>query len=222
VADKGVGMNRDVQGKIFEPFFTTKEVGKGTGMGLATVYGIVKQHQGWVEVESEPGAGSVFKVFLPVANGQVSKNNGSEATFIRADDASRTIFIVEDETPLRIMASKVLQRMGYQVVAAKDGPEALSLWPKHRGKIDLLFTDMVMPGGMTGRELADQILREDPRLPVIYSTGYSADLLNSGVNLIEADNYLLKPYDASTLADAVKKALAKTDLPRNGSPVFAR
>ena len=209
VADEGSGMDETVRKKIFEPFFTTKEVGKGTGMGLATVYGIVKQHQGWIEVESKPGVGSVFKVFLPVADQEAQKTSESGTDLIRAADVqSRTIFVVEDEAPLREMASTILKRLGHQVVVAQDGPEALSLWPQHRGKIDLLFTDMVMPGGMTGRELADRLLREEPRLRVIYSTGYSMDLFSSGIELVEGVNCLLKPYDATALARAVKKAFA--------------
>jgi len=209
VADKGSGMDETVRRKIFEPFFTTKGVGKGTGMGLATVYGIVKQHQGWIEVESRPGAGSVFKVFLPVADRGAEKALESKTGLIRATDIqSRTIFLVEDETSLREMASKILKRLGYQVVTAGNGPEALALWPQHRGKIDLLLTDMVMPGGMTGRELADCLLREAPGMPVIYSTGYSLDLIDSDTNFGTQAECLFKPYDASALANAVNKVFA--------------
>jgi len=209
VADEGSGMNESVRKKIFEPFFTTKDVGKGTGMGLAMVYGIVKQHQGWIEVESKLGTGSVFKVFLPVADQEAQKASESGTDLIRvAPVQSRTIFVVEDEAPLREMASTILKRLGHQVVVAQDGPEALRLWPQYRGKVDLLFTDMVMPGGMTGRELADRLLHENPRMHVIYSTGYSMDLFNSGVNLVEGVNCLLKPYDATALVRVVKKAFA--------------
>jgi PAS domain S-box-containing protein len=209
VADEGSGMNETVRNKIFEPFFTTKEVGKGTGMGLATVYGIVKQHQGWIEVESQPGAGSVFKVFLPVAEREAQRTSVSGNDPIWAVDVQpRTIFLVEDEAPLREMASMILKRLGHEVVVAQDGQEALNLWPQHRGKIDLLLTDMVMPGGISGRELADQLLRETPQMHVIYSTGYSVDLSNSDINLVEGVNCLLKPYDATTLVRAVRKAFA--------------
>jgi PAS domain S-box-containing protein len=209
VADKGTGMDTTVRSKIFEPFFTTKDVGKGTGMGLATVYGIVKQHQGWIEVDSEVHVGSTFKVFLPLADGEAQKSSEHGTDLIHAADvAPRTILVVEDEAPLREMAAKILQRLGYQILVAQDGPEALNLWPQHRGKIDLLFTDMVMPGGMTGRELAERLSREEPRLRVIYSTGYSADLFSSGIELVEGVNCLFKPYDATALVRVVKKAFA--------------
>ena len=212
VADEGSGMNETVRKKIFEPFFTTKEVGKGTGMGLATVYGIVKQHQGWIEVESRPGAGSVFKVFLPVAEQEALRASKSGNGLMGATDIQpRTIFLVEDEAPLREMASMILKRLGHEVVVAQDGQEALSLWPQHRGKIDLLLTDMVMPGGISGRELADQLLRETPRMHVIYSTGYGLDLSNSGINLVEGVNCLLKPYDATTLIRTVENAFANVN-----------
>jgi PAS domain S-box-containing protein len=222
VTDKGAGMDTTVRSKIFEPFFTTKDVGKGTGMGLATVYGIVKQHQGWIEVESQLHVGSVFKVFLPVTTEELQKTSESGTDLIHAADVQpRTILVVEDEAPLREMASKILQRLGSRVVAAQDGPEALNLWSQHHGKIDLLFTDMVMPGGMTGRELADRLLREEPRLRVIYSTGYSTDLFSSGIELIEGVNCLLKPYDATALVRVVKKAFAPSQ-PEQPSSAFSK
>jgi PAS domain S-box-containing protein len=210
VADTGVGMDQNVRRKIFEPFFTTKEVGKGTGMGLATVYGIVKQHQGWIEVESAVGLGTVFMVYLPPAHGLAQKTSESGTDLVRAATTKpRTILVVEDEASLRGMAEKILKRLGYTVVTAQDGPEAMRLWPQLQGKIDLLFTDMMMPGGMTGRDLAERLLRDRPDLPVIYSTGYTADFDNPDVKLVEGVNFLFKPYDATALTRAVRKALDK-------------
>jgi len=209
VADAGVGMDQTVRRKIFEPFFTTKAVGKGTGMGLATVYGIVKQHLGWIEVESTLGVGTTFMVYLPPAQGPVKKTFESGTDLIRAaTNKSRTILVVEDEPALRGMAEKILKRLGYNVVTAQDGTDAVKFWPQLRGKIDLLFTDMMMPGGMTGRELAERLLKDQPGLPVIYSTGYTVDFANPDVKLVEGVNFLFKPYDATALTRIVKKALA--------------
>lgn len=210
VTDEGVGMDATVRRKIFEPFFTTKAIGKGTGMGLATVYGIVKQHQGWIEVESEAGLGSTFNVYLPLAQGEVKKTSEGNTDLLREIDLKpRTILVVEDEPALRDMAAKILNRLGYRVLAAPNGPEALKLWPQNREKIDLLFSDMMMPGGMTGRELAERLLQEKPGLRVVYVTGYSVDFSKPGVKLVEGANLLMKPYDASALTRIVKKAFVK-------------
>lgn len=207
VTDAGVGMDQTVQRKIFEPFFTTKAVGKGTGMGLATVYGIVKQHHGWIEVNSKLGLGTTFTVYLPPAHGPVKKTTESGTDLIRAaTTVSRTIFIVEDEPALRGMADKILKRLGYNVVTAQDGPDALRLWPQWQGKIDLLFTDMMMPGGMTGRELAERLLQDQPALKVIYSTGYTVEFGNPDLHLVEGANFLFKPYDATALTRIIKRA----------------
>jgi PAS domain S-box-containing protein len=207
VADAGVGMDQSVQRKIFEPFFTTKAVGKGTGMGLATVYGIVKQHHGWIEVNSSVGVGTTFTVYLPPAHGPVKKTDESGTDLIRAvTTQAHTIFIVEDEPALRSMSEKILRRLGYSVYTAQDGPEALKLWPQLQGKIELLFTDMMMPGGMTGRELAERLLQDSPNLRVIYSTGYTIDFGNPDVRLVEGANFLFKPYDASALTRIIKRA----------------
>jgi PAS domain S-box-containing protein len=209
VADEGIGMDETVRRRIFEPFFTTKAVGKGTGMGLATVYGIVKQHHGWIEVASQPGVGSVFTVYLPLAHGEPGKSTEGGTDLFRATDLKlRTILIVEDETSLREMAAKILKRLGYTVLTAPSGPEALKLWPECRDKVDLLFTDMMMPNGMTGGELAERLLQDKPELRVIYCTGYTVEFSNPDSKLMEGVNLLLKPYDATALTRIIKKTLA--------------
>jgi CheY-like chemotaxis protein len=121
--------------------------------------------------------------------------------------------IVEDEASLRGMAEKILKRVGYTIITAQDGPEALNLWPKIRSQVDLLFTDMMMPGGITGRELAERLVRDRPELPVIYSTGYSVDLANPEMALVEGVNLLVKPYDATALIRAIRNALDKKPAP---------
>ncbi len=209
VADKGVGMDETMRAKIFEPFFTTKDVGKGTGMGLATVYGIVKQHQGWIELESSPGVGSVFKIYLPAAEDTADLASPADAA-LHNGPLSKTVLLVEDEAPVRDTVEKVLKRLGCKAITAKDGEQALALWSQHRGKIDLLLTDMVMPGGMSGRDLAAQILRDEPRLPVIYSTGYGAEF-DAAALTADGQCLLMKPYDIASLASAIGKALTRLD-----------
>jgi CheY-like chemotaxis protein len=208
VADKGVGIDQAVRRKLFEPFFTTKAVGKGTGMGLATVYGIVKQHQGWIEVESELGIGSTFKVFLPLAHGEDLPAKKDETHLLQASaQKTRTILVVEDEPSLCEMTAKILRRLGYEVLTARDGPQALQLWPQHRDKIDLLFSDMTMPGGLSGRELAQRLTLEKPDLRVVYSTGYTVDFTNPDLKLKQGVNLLMKPFDATALVRIVRNSL---------------
>src|SRR5690349_8515061 len=154
VRDTGCGMDRKTLDRIFEPFFSTKEVGKGTGLGLATVYGIVKQHEGWIEVTSEVGVGTTFKIYFPVV--QVCQNAGVDSPIApeQVRGGRETILIVEDEPVLRELIREVLQQYDYQVIEAGSGVEALRVWDEFDGKVDLLLTDMVMPEGMNGRELA--------------------------------------------------------------------
>jgi two-component system, cell cycle sensor histidine kinase and response regulator CckA len=206
ITDTGTGIEASILDRIFEPFFTTKEVGKGTGLGLATVYGIVKQHQGWIEVESQVRCGSSFIVYLPAHRTDQNKDQtGQNAETVRG--GQETILLVEDESPVRIMVRNILKRYGYQVLEAKNGMEALQVWANYKQQIHLLFTDMVMPEGLTGRELAEQLLAERPELKVIYSTGYSMDLSDQGLALQEGLNFLQKPYEPQTLAQTVRNCL---------------
>lgn len=175
VRDTGTGIDDATMAHIFEPFFTTKAVGHGTGLGLATVYGIVSQHQGWVEVESVLNRGTDFCIYFP-ASTQVAPNPGQEPTPDRVQGGTETILFVEDEGSVRRAGVQYLRLLGYRVLDAIDGVSALALWEKHRDQIELLITDVVMPKGVGGISLANQLKADKPGIPVIISSGYSAEL----------------------------------------------
>ncbi len=206
VTDTGCGMERRTLERIFEPFFTTKEVGKGTGLGLATVYGIVKQHQGWIEVESEPGKGSTFKIYLPAVAEMkeiaVERSEGPGPV----KGGNETILLVEDEAVLRELVREVLCSYDYKVIEAASGVEALRVWDEYNGKIDLLLTDMVMPEGMSGRDLADQLKKRKPNLKVIFTSGYSSEVLGRDFGRNDTV-FLAKPYLPPKLAHMVRQCL---------------
>ena len=161
--DTGIGMDAVTLHRIFEPFFTTKEVGKGTGLGLATVYGIVKQHEGWIEVNSEPDKGATFDVFFPASEKILApKKKKPVLPEAALAGGTETILIVEDEPILREMARDILSGYGYRIFEASSGKEALDMWQQKSDEIDLLLTDMVMPEGISGAELARQLLASHP------------------------------------------------------------
>jgi PAS domain S-box-containing protein len=204
--DTGLGIPPENLSRIFEPFFTTKEVGKGTGLGLATVYGIVKQHQGWVEVESTVGKGTTFRIYIPHA-GEEQGQTEKPTTQIIIRGGSETILLVEDEKPVRELVARVLEKYGYKVLQAGSGAEAIEVWNPHKDEIHMLLTDLIMPGAMNGRELAETLRMERPDLKVIFTSGYSADIVGKDFK-IEADlNFLQKPYHPQTLALAVRRCL---------------
>ncbi len=206
IADTGVGMDEETARHIFEPFFTTKEVGQGTGMGLATVQGIAQQHGGWVAVESAPGQGSSFHVFLPASAEALATPKASAAP--HALRGSGTVLIAEDEEAVSLLAACTFEEHGFKVIAAPSGAEALQLWERHAEDVVLLFTDMVMPGGMSGHDLAQQLRAQRPSLPVIFSSGYSRELLTGGMQLQEGVNYLPKPYRPADLSAMIATAFA--------------
>lgn len=206
VSDTGCGMPPEVLRRIFEPFFTTKDVGKGTGLGLATVFGIVQQHKGWINVYSEVDRGSTFRVYLP----RLAK--ASDTTMPQFSDASisggaETILVVEDETAMRSSLRITLSRLGYHVLEASTGAEALEIWQQHGRAIHLLLTDMVMPGGMTGKELAQKLLRQNPDLKIIYSSGYSLEIAGKDLMLEEGFSFLTKPFQTHKLARTIRHRL---------------
>jgi two-component system, cell cycle sensor histidine kinase and response regulator CckA len=213
-SDNGCGMDAATLNRIFEPFFTTKDVGKGPGLGLATLYGIVKQHNGWTEVASQPGQGTTFRIFLPAQEraGLVAERSPAGA----AAPLKKRVLVVEDEPPLRALVQSILERNGYCVTDAANGVEAIRVWEEHRGEFDLLLTDMVMPQGISGRELAARLKAQKPALKVIYSSGYTPDLLGPGIEgLCEGVNYLQKPYRPQILAQTVRACLDSVETAKN-------
>lgn len=215
LTDTGHGMSPATLNRIFEPFFTTKDVGKGTGLGLSTVYGIVKQHNGWIEVTSQPGQGTTFRIFLPAEKAPIRNTSRKAATPIEVNGKER-ILLVEDEESLRLMVESILTRHGYVVIAASNGVEALRAWRQCGGQIDLLLTDMVMPEGMTGRQLAQELRAQNDALKVIYTSGYSVDLISDATEeMCEGQNFLQKPYHPQLLAETVRTCL---DFNREAQP----
>ena len=206
VTDTGCGIPPEILPRIFEPFFTTKEVGKGTGLGLATVFGIVQQHKGWIDIDTEVNRGTTFRVYLP------SPTQTPDTTFLRSSlEAERggheTILLVEDELALRTSMRTALSRLGYRVLDASTGGDALEVWKQYRDEIRLLLTDLVMPGGITGKDLAERLFKEDSKLKVIYTSGYSAEIAYNDLILEEGVNFLTKPFVLQKLAQIIRKRL---------------
>jgi PAS domain S-box-containing protein len=205
-SDTGSGIAPENLPRIFEPFFTTKEIGKGTGLGLATVYGIVKQHQGWIEVESAIGKGTTFRFYIPFAGNENSETE-KPTTQITVRGGVETILLVEDEKPVRELVSRILQKYGYKILQAETGAKAVETWLQKKDEIKLLLTDLVMPGNMNGRELAEKLWLEQPDLKVIFTSGYSADIVGKDFKLEPELNFLQKPYQPQTLALTVRRCL---------------
>jgi signal transduction histidine kinase len=208
VTDTGCGMDPATMRRIFEPFFTTKEVGKGTGLGLATVYGIVKQHGGWIEVTSELGRGTTFNVYFPaMGDPVVGLPTETAETVSEVRGGKETILVVEDEPVLRDLAHVILQDCGYEVLEAGTGSEALKVWNTHEGHVDLLLTDMVMPDGMSGMELAQRLRDTSPELKIIFASGYSMEELDTGFVRQGHAVFIQKPYTHVSLPKAVRECL---------------
>jgi two-component system, cell cycle sensor histidine kinase and response regulator CckA len=220
VTDHGSGMSPQILSRIFDPFFTTKDVGKGTGLGLSTIHGIVKQHDGWVEVTSELGKGSTFLVYLPFCDAAPAQATLLEKPAAPAEGKGEVILVVEDEVHVCELACIALRKRGYQVLQATNGPAAIEAWNQSPGAIDLLLTDMVMPNGMSGGELAKDLSGRNPKLKIIYTSGYSPEILKQDSLLTQGINFLPKPYDLPALLKAVRLCLDGGKLPqyevRNG------
>ena len=205
VTDQGVGMDEATQARLFEPFFTTKEPGKGTGLGLSTVYGIVRQCGGSIFVDSEPGRGSSFKVYLPRVEGVGEAGTGDRLSpgEARGDE---TIVLVEDEPMVCALVSEVLRKNGYQVLEFANGREALAHLQHHEGRIHALVTDVVMPG-MSGIDLARQLAQGRPDMRILYLSGYTDDLVERQGALRPGRGFLQKPFTPDTLLRKVRELL---------------
>ncbi|MBW2112935.1 MAG: PAS domain S-box protein [Deltaproteobacteria bacterium] len=205
VTDNGIGMDKETQDRIFEPFFTTKEMGRGTGLGLSTVYGIVKQNKGHIWVYSEEGKGTTFKVYLPRADAE-PKEKEEEKSPEHSLAGSETILVAEDDEALRKMAERMLEGYGYKVITAENGKEAMKIAESHDAPIHLLVTDVVMPG-VSGRDLAEKLQEKVPEIKVLYMSGYTDnDIAHHGV--LEKDvNFIQKPFTREGLATKVREVL---------------
>jgi len=204
VSDTGMGMDKETQSRIFEPFFTTKEKGKGTGLGLSTVYGIVKQSGGYVIVQSEVGSGSTFHIYLPQADGTAEKHTVPVAR--AAAGGTETVLLVEDEESVRQLVHDTLQSKGYKVIEAENGEGGLRAAAGHGGKIDLVITDVVMPG-MGGREMAEQLINVRPETKVLYLSGYTEDAIVSEGTIESGTAFLQKPFTLQNLSRKVREIL---------------
>ena len=204
VSDTGMGMDKETQSRIFEPFFTTKEKGKGTGLGLSTVYGIVKQSGGYVMVQSEVNRGTTFQIYLPRVEGVAEKH--SAPTPPTALGGSETVLLVEDEESVRQLVRETLAGKGYRVMEAANGESGAAAAAQHTGKIDLVITDVIMPG-MGGRELVKQLAQTRPETKVLYLSGYTEDAIVSEGTIESGAAFLQKPFTLQNLARKVREVL---------------
>ena len=205
VSDTGCGMHADTQARIFEPFFSTKEAGRGTGLGLSVVFGVVKQHHGWINVYSEPGHGTTFTIYLPrLLDGAIEEQPPAPEAAVRG--GSEVILLVDDDPAVRNVGRRVLAQFGYTVLEAADGDEALAVFARERRRIAAVLLDLTMPR-KSGRETLVELIRMNPKLPVLLTSGYAADVAAGGLLASGARGFVAKPYRPRDLARAVREAL---------------
>jgi CheY-like chemotaxis protein len=209
VSDSGCGMDKDVLENLFEPFFTTKGIGQGTGLGLSTVYGIVKQNIGFINVYSEPSVGTTFRIYLPRYTGTLEQA-AAEGQSRNVAGGAETILLVEDEPAILNLSREMLESVGYRVLAAGTPAEAITLAGEYAGRIDLLMTDVVMPG-MTGQDLSKRLLSLYPNLKQLFMSGYTADIIADHGILEDGVNFLQKPFSLKDLSIKIREALGKNE-----------
>jgi CheY-like chemotaxis protein len=205
VIDNGTGMDADTMSHLFEPFFTTKKTGEGTGLGLATIYGVVKQNQGFLHVHSEPQQGAAFRIYLPPDRRPAGSAQSADIRSLPAP-GTETILLVEDEPAILRMTTSILKLLGYTVLPSATPGEALHLAEQHNGAIDLLMTDVIMPE-MNGRDLAHRMLSLHPDLKILFMSGYTADVIAHHGVLDPGVQFLQKPFTRSELSERLKSAL---------------
>jgi len=206
VSDTGHGIPPEVLPRIFEPFFTTKEAGKGTGLGLATVFGIVKQHHGWIKVDNQPGRGVAFQIYFPASTVTPLQAPATEAK-PKPRGGTETILLVEDDPAVRRSLRTILEKHGYRVVECVNGIEALDLWLVYQRKVALVLTDLTMPGDLSGQELARHLRAAQPDLKVIFMSGYSAEVAGREFQLHHGENFIQKPFTIDHLLETIRRSL---------------
>lgn len=214
VRDSGTGISADILPRIFEPFFTTKPPGQGTGLGLAMVYGIVQQHGGAVKVHSQMGEGTIIEVWLPISSEAIATSESGPGTS-NADEPqlrpeAATILLVEDEPSVRRLLQRVLERDGYDVRVVATGREALEVWPALRHRVQLVITDIVMPGGVSGIQLARDLHRQEPALPIVFMSGYDPEYNASDVSMVPGENFVPKPARSEELLAVIRLQLERS------------
>jgi CheY-like chemotaxis protein len=204
VTDTGIGMDQKKSERIFEPFFTTKEGGKGTGLGLSVVYGIIKQHNGYINVHSQPGRGTTFNIYLPLITAEEKKKRPAGSSAL--PQGTGTILLAEDDTDVRNLSRWALEEFGYEVIEASDGLEAIRKFTENRDKIQLLLLDVVMPH-KNGAEVFDEIRKLKPDIKVLFMSGYPADLLRKEDVLEAGSHFIAKPVSPKNLLREVNRVL---------------
>jgi CheY-like chemotaxis protein len=200
-------MDIKTRDRIFEPFYTTKEVGKGTGLGLAMVYGIIKQHDGYINVYSEPGKGTTFKIYLPLIRSKIEEEKTADHYIMKR--GTETILVAEDDTQVRDLTKHILEGFGYQVMEAEDGEEAMRVFNENKDRIQLLILDVVMPK-KNGKEVYDEITKIRPDIKAIFTSGYNAEIIHKKGILEKGLGFITKPFSPQELLKKVREVLDNT------------